>query len=86
MISSIMKEIKLENLEATETDTILLVQYTAAGQMLSMQYLYANTAIGQTVTFGASVDNSNGTIGIIKAFVLPSLGSPVPLANAVEIR
>ena len=78
-------EVSVTNLKATGTDTILLVQYTDQGQMLGMQYLYASTQAGQTVTFGASVDNTDGKIGKIKAMILPSLGSPVPLANAVEI-
>ena len=78
-------EVSVTNLKATATDTILLVQYTEQGQMLGMQYLYASTQEGQTVTFGASVDNTDGKIGKIKAMILPSLGSPVPLANAVEI-
>lgn len=79
-------EVSVTNLEATETDTILLVYYTDEGQMLGMNYMFANTPVGYTATFGASVDNNNGNIGIIRAFVLPSLGNPIPLANSAEIK
>ena len=79
-------EVSVTNLEATETDTILLVYYTDEGQMLGMNYMFANTPVGYTATFGASVDNNNGNIGIIRAFVLPSLGNPIPLASSAEIK
>ena len=54
--------------------------------MLGMNYMFANTPVGYTATFGASVDNNNGNIGIIRTFVLPSLGNPIPLANSAEIK
>lgn len=80
-------EVSVTNLSATETDTVLLVYYTDEGQMVGMNYMFANTPVGYTAVFGAAVDNSGGTIGIIRAFVLPTLGNPVPLANGVnEIR
>lgn len=79
-------EVSITNLEATETDTILLVYYTDEGQMLGMNYMFANTAAGQTVTFGASVNNADGEVRRICAFVLPSLGNPTPLARSAEIR
>lgn len=80
-------EVSITNLSATETDTVLLVYYTAKGQMVGMNYMFANTPVGYTAVFGAAVDNSGGTIGIIRAFVLPTLGNPTPLADGVnEIR
>ena len=77
-------EVSVTNLASTTVDTITLAAYNANGQFLSMQYLYANPAIGQTLTFGVSVDNSSGQVAKIKAFVLPALGSLVPLANSAE--
>lgn len=80
-------EVSVTNLSATQTDTVLLVYYTAQGQMVGMNYMFANTPVGYTAVFGAAVDNSGGTIGIIRAFVLPTLGNPTPLADGVnEIR
>ena len=80
-------EVSVTNLSATEIDTVLLAYYTDEGQMVGMNYMFANTPVGYTAVFGAAVDNSAGNIGIIRAFVLPTLGNPVPLANGVnEIR
>lgn len=80
-------EVSVTNLSATQTDTVLLVYYTAQGQMVGMNYMFANTPVGYTAVFGAAVDNSGGNIGIIRAFVLPTLGNPTPLADGVnEIR
>lgn len=79
-------EVSVTNLESTQVDTVLLAYYTNRGQMIGMQYLFANTPVGYTTTFGASVDNSNGDIGRITAFVLPSLGNPIPLAQSVTIQ
>ena len=82
----VLVEVSITNLEATETDTILLVYYTGEGQMLGMNYMYANIPVGYTATFGVSVNNREGNVGIVKAFVLPTLGSPIALAEAEEIR
>lgn len=79
-------EVSVTNLKSTQVDTVLLAYYTNRGQMIGMQYLFANTPVGYTTTFGASVDNSNGDIGRITAFVLPSLGNPIPLAQSVTIQ
>lgn len=79
-------EVSVTNLDATATDTILLVYYTKQGQMVGMNYMFTNIPVGYTATLGALVDNDTGEVGIIKAFVLPSLGNPTPLAesNAIE--
>jgi len=79
-------EVSVTNLDATETDTILLVYYTEQGQMVGMNYMFTNIPVGYTATLGALVDNDNGEIGIVKAFVLPSLGNPIPLAESKVIE
>lgn len=80
-----LAEVSVTNLDAAETDTIMLVYYTDAGQMIGINYMFANTPIGYTATFGAAVDNTGGNISIIRAFVLPSLGNPIPLAESKSI-
>ena len=85
-VGQFLVEVSVTNLSATETDTVLLVYYTDEGQMVGMNYMFANTPVGYTAVFGAAVDNSAGNIGIIQAFVLPSLGNPIPLANSAEIK
>ena len=82
---SFLAEVSVTNLDAAETDTIMLVYYTDAGQMIGMNYMFANIPISYTATFGAAVDNTSGNIGIIRAFVLPSLGNPIPLAESKSI-
>lgn len=79
-------EVSVTNLEATETDTILLVYYTEQGQMVGMNYMFTNIPAGYTATLGALVDNDDGEVGIVKAFVLPSLGNPIPLAESKVIE
>lgn len=59
---------------------------TATANTITVSRGTCNTPVGYTATFGASVDNNNGNIGIIRAFVLPSLGNPIPLANSAEIK
>jgi len=78
-------EVEVTNDCSNEIDTILLVQYSPEGQMLGMQYLYGRTNIGETYIFGASVDNRDGSIGCIKAFVVPQVGNMVPLAESKMI-
>lgn len=79
-----LAEVTVTNLASSETDTVLLITYDKKGKMLGMSYLYANPQIGQTITLGTRVQNSDGQVGKVKALVLPSLSSPIPLANAVE--
>ncbi len=77
-----LAEVSMTNLSASSADTLVLAYYNASGQFIDMQYLYANPQIGQTLTFGAYVKN-DGSIAKIKAFVMPTLGSPVPLAESM---
>ncbi len=83
--SSFFVDVSVTNVCANATDTVILAYYKENGQYIGMQYLKAKTQFGQTLTFGTYVENKNGDISKVKAFVLPALGSPVPLANSVEI-
>lgn len=77
-----LAEVSMTNLSASSADTLVLAYYNANGQFIDMQYLYASPQIDQTLTFGAYVKN-DGSIAKIKAFVMPTLGSPVPLAESM---
>ncbi len=79
-------EVSVTNLSADATDTIIIATYKENGQFIGMQYLYAKSQVGQTLTFGSYIDNTKGDIAKIKAFVLPTLGSPIPLANSAEVK
>ena len=78
-------EASITNRHSVSADTLLLVQYSPDGQMLGMQYLYGEIGIGKTSDFGALIDNRDGHIGCIKAFVVPSIGNLIPLANCLTI-
>ena len=73
-----------------ETDSgnalVLLVTYTAQGQMLNTMYFAVEDApVGATVTIGARINNLAGNVGRIKAMVIPSLSVFQPLGDSVEI-
>ena len=78
-------EVDVTNECSSQIDTIMLVQYSADGQMLNIQYLYGKMNVGESYIFGATIDNRDGHIGCIKAFVVPTVGNMVPLAEAVFI-
>lgn len=80
--SDFLAEVSVTNLSASSVDALILAYYNASGQFIDMQYLYANPQVGQTLTFGAYVKN-NGSIAKIKAFIMPTLGSSIPLADSV---
>jgi len=84
--SSFLVEVSVTNVCADDTDAVILAYYKENGQYIGMQYLYTKSQAGQTMRFGASVDNTKGDIAKIKAFVLPTLGSPIPLANSAEVK
>ena len=71
--------------EAGES-TLLLVTYTAEGQMLDTVFLRANVPGGMTYSLGAWVDNPDGRVGMVKAVLLPSLSAPTPLTAAAELK
>ena len=78
----LLAEISVTNLCSTHTDTVMLVTYDKDGRMLDLGFLYAGVPVGSTFTFGMEVDNTDGKVGEIKAFVLSSLNSTLPLAEA----
>ena len=60
-----------------------VVAYDENGKQLDLWFLYADPQVGQTFTFGTLIDNSDGNIAELRAFMLPLLGGTVPLANSV---
>lgn len=85
-VDQFLLEVEVTNDSSTEVDAIMLVQYSPDGQMLDMEYLYSNTEVGKSALFGAMIDNRDGSIGCIKAFVVPTVGNMIPLAESVEIK
>ena len=79
---NLLAEISVTNLCSTHVDTVMLVTYDTDGRMLEIGYLYASVPVGGTFTFGMDVDNTDGNVGSVKAFVLSALNSILPLAEA----
>ena len=82
--STFYVEVSVKNLSSSTMDTLVLATYDEDGRFLGMQYLRSNPPIGYTFVLGTTIDNSDGDIATIKAFVLPVLGSMVPLAESME--
>ncbi len=82
--SNLLVEVSVTNLASREMDTIVLAAYDKAGRMLDLHYMYANPTVGQNIVLGTLVKNQDGAISRFKAFVLPTLGNPIPLAPSVE--
>jgi hypothetical protein len=70
------------NRSSTHTDTVMLAAYDQDGRMLSVGYLYASVPVGGTFTFGMALDNTQGNVATVKAFVLSALNNAAPLALA----
>jgi uncharacterized repeat protein (TIGR02543 family) len=79
---SLLVEISVTNRSSTHTDTVMLAAYDQDGRMLSVGYLYASVPVGGTFTFGMALDNTQGNVATVKAFVLSALNNAAPLALA----
>ena len=77
-------EISIQNLSSTSMDTLMLVAYDTDNRMVSLHYMYSNSAVGSTTIMGVSIDNSKGQIARLKAFMVPILGGFVPLAKDIS--
>lgn len=64
---------------------LMLVTYTAEGQMLDSWFLRADVPGGMRYSLGAWVENRDGRVGTAKAFLFPSLSDPTPLCSAAEL-
>lgn len=82
---SFYAEVSVKNRSSTTMDTLVLASYDKNGRLLDLNFLYANPQIGQTFTLGALLDDSDGEIYKLKAFMLPMLGGAVPLGNVAEL-
>lgn len=76
----IYAEVSVTNTGSKFKDTTILAAYSG-NQLVSLHYMSATTRIGDTVTFGATIDNTDGKITTLKSFVVPLLNG-VPLAQS----
>ncbi len=82
--SDFIAEVTLTNNTYTGSCSILIATYDVNGRMLNTRYLYADPALGQTISLGSEFFNSDGKIAKIKAFVLSDLRSFTVLGEARE--
>ena len=81
---SFYAQVSVTNLSSQTVDTLILAAYDADGRMVDLYFLYADPQVGQTFTLGVRIDNSNGNIAELRAYMIPMLGGTVPLANSVS--
>ncbi len=84
-LGSFYAQVSITNLKSETVDCLILATYNENGQMLNLYFLYADPQVGQTFMLGTRINNTNGEVKEIRAFMLPMLGGPmVPLANSVS--
>lgn len=79
-------EAKVKKLQDDEPALVMLVTYTAEGQMLSTAYLQADVPTGSTYSHGSYISNADGKVGEVKAFILSSLGNPISLGESISVK
>ena len=78
-------EADIKKADGAEDAVMVLTVYSKNGQMLKSFYMRADSP-DSGYSLGAYVDNADGEVGEIKAFLFPSLGSPTPLCPSVSVR
>ena len=67
--------------------TVMLAAYTADGQFCTWAYItMKDCPEGATMEFALLVDNRGGDVGSLQAFVTESIGTMVPLGEAVALN
>ena len=79
-------EISVENVASKYMDTTILAAYDKDNRLVSLHYMTATSQIGQTVIFGANIDNTEGNIVSLKAFITPVFNGGLPVAKAVTFE
>ena len=83
--TSFIVEINVENVSSEKTDVIIVAAYDKNESLLDMDFVYADLKIGESLTFGSLISNTNNTVHSVKAFIRPKLNSLIPLAESKEI-
>lgn len=83
--NSFIAEVTVTNVSSEKTDVIMIVTYDAYGAMVDMDFVYADLEIGESISVGSLISNTNGEVYAVKAFVRPRINSLVPLAESKEI-
>ncbi len=83
--TSFIAEINVTNVSSEKVDIIIITSYDECETLLDMDFVYADLEIGEDITFGSLISNSNGEVHFVKAFVRPRINSLVPLAESIEI-
>lgn len=74
-----------KNTSAAEKGYLFIATYTDAGQLIDFNIMSGTYYQNQEITFISTINNPDGKIGKIKAFVWDSLTSLTPLSNSLCI-
>ncbi len=82
---TLLVSISVEHTQSGEGATVMLAQYDAAGRYQGLVWLTVDELpVGAKLTVTLPVDNRDGKIASLKAFVVSSVLSPAPVGNAVS--
>lgn len=82
---SFLATVSITNLASGGNTLILLCSYTSAGQYQGMMWISVeDLPVGATIKLTLPVDNSDGKIANLSAFVVSSLSELIPLGKAVS--
>ena len=68
-----------------ETDYVIVAVYDDDGRMIGVEFKEIQVAPDGSLSVGVEVDNSDGDISWLTAFLMPGAGEPTPLGNAINI-
>ena len=83
--SSFIAEVTVTNLCSSSKDYILIACYDSNNRLVDIDFIYASTMAGQTVSLGTHIKNESGNIAKVQAFVLSDLKSFKILAESKTI-
>lgn len=83
--TQLLASVSIKHLQGTEGATIMLAKYDANGRYQGLLWLTLDEMpTGMTLKTILPIDNSDGKITNLKAFVVSSITSPTPVGNAVS--
>ena len=81
----LLVSVSVENISESSGGTVMLAKYDAEGRYQGLIWVtLKKMSVGTSVEVTLPVDNSDGEIASLKAFMVSSILSPVPIGNAVS--
>ena len=76
----------VKNTSTAEKGYLFIATYTDAGQLIDFNIMSGTYYQNQEITFTSTINNQDGKIGKVKAFVWNSLTSLTPISNSMCIN